>query len=106
MYNDILVMVCLYLKDFCLEMEPEVTALEGDYEAAKEVFLQVVKYFGENPKLAQPNSVFPTLQRFRTSFSKAHSENLEKERVKEAVSYLVQAHIVQYTLNHPNTLVF
>ena len=76
----------LFFKTFCLEMEPEVTQLEGDYEAAKEVFVGVVKYFGENPKLSQPNSIFPALHRFRTAFNKAHMDNLEKERVEEAVS--------------------
>ena len=34
----------------------------------QETFLDVVNYFGENPKLSQPNSIFPVLQRFVEGF--------------------------------------
>ena len=56
------------LKKFCFESEPLVTKLEGDLSTAKEAFGEVVQYFGENPKLCQPNSVFPVLQRFVVGF--------------------------------------
>lgn len=56
------------LKKFCFEAEPVVTKLEADLVTAKEAFAEVVQYFGENPKLTQPNSVFPVLQRFVASF--------------------------------------
>ncbi len=64
------------------------TQLERDYHTAKvciiavvvivvvivvivslqEVFLEIVSYFGENQKLAQPNGIFPVLQRFSSAF--------------------------------------
>ena len=56
------------LKKFCFEAEPLATKLEADLATAKEAFGEVVQYFGENPKLTQPNSVFPVLQRFVAGF--------------------------------------
>ena len=56
------------LKKFCFEAEPLATKLEADLVTAKEAFGEVVQYFGENPKLTQPNSVFPVLQRFVAGF--------------------------------------
>ena len=56
------------LKTFCFEAEPLATKLEADLATAKEAFGEVVQYFGENPKLTQPNSVFPVLQRFVAGF--------------------------------------
>ena len=56
------------LKKFCFDAEPAVTQLEADLSTAQEAFGEVVQYFGENPKLCQPNSVFPVLQRFVAGF--------------------------------------
>ena len=56
------------LKKFCFEAEPLVTKLEADLATAQEAFGETVQYFGENPKLCQPNSVFPVLQRFVDGF--------------------------------------
>ena len=56
------------LKKFCFEAEPLATKLETDLATAREAFGEVVQYFGENPKLTQPNSVFPVLQRFVAGF--------------------------------------
>ena len=56
------------LKKFCFKAEPLATKLESDLATAREAIGEVVQYFGENPKLTQPNSVFPILQRFVTGF--------------------------------------
>jgi hypothetical protein len=72
------------LKKFCLEAEPRVTRLEADFATANEAFQEVVGYFGENPKTAQPNAVFPVLLRFVTAFRKAHTSNLAKLALQRA----------------------
>ena len=40
---------------------------------SQDTFTELVQYFGENPKLAQPNTVFPVLQRFITSLKVTRS---------------------------------
>ncbi|KAL5496330.1 hypothetical protein EMCRGX_G012589 [Ephydatia muelleri] len=72
------------LKEFCLQTEPKVTKLEADFKLAKEVFTEVVQYFGENVKQTQPNTLFSVLQRFTTAFKKADTENLARQRLQQA----------------------
>jgi hypothetical protein len=83
------------LKSFCLEFEPKVTKLEEDYQTAKDAFLEVVQYFGENPKLSQPNTTFPILQRFITALEKADIENVERLKREEMARKAAQRTAIQ-----------
>lgn len=70
------------LKEFCLQTEPKITKLEADFKVAKEVFTEVVQYFGENVKQTQPNTLFSVLHRFTAAFKKADTENLARQRLQ------------------------
>ena len=76
------------LKKFCFEAEPLITKLEADLSTAQEAFGEVVQYFGENPKLCQPNSVFPVLQRFVAGFQvkRKKKRNAKTFNVKIAIA--------------------
>ncbi|XP_013372897.1 PREDICTED: formin-like protein 2 [Chinchilla lanigera] len=73
------------LRDFLLHSEGKLKKLQDDARIAQDAFVDVVKYFGENPKTTPPSVFFPVFVRFVKAYKQAEEENELRKKQEQAL---------------------
>ena len=64
----------IQLRDFVIATEEKINDLKGRFQMAEDTYHRVVRFYGEDPKMAQPGQFFNEFSRFIAAYKKAEME--------------------------------